>query len=367
MDRAVLLSTLAVGVSAGSTLKWIVSNAEYADGVVFCRGNFSGLFLDAGLSQPVVGSSIDCSPGQPAAARWGTGVSVQRTLGIGLARGSSQELYMAANGYWTAGTCWFQDSVSNHKMSLAKGPMYQSQIEWTIAEDGQGPVSYDLTSVEGVSGGISVSYIDSSGQNSTSSAVPRRPTKLQAVDAPGLGFKTILADKHTVAGTCNCDVFSPQNASCNTDACYAGCPGALVNTACGQHRCRAWYAGKYADANSYCGWLYANGAQTYCWAMDEWMCSDSSCGYGGLDEPNQACTSPMPAGAEPNSYSCGHTASGQGLPDGHGGLYWSKSGAGCHDKLVNGVPTNPQPPRNGGVFEMKFMNLPWLHGATVVV
>lgn len=209
-----------------------------------------------------------------------------------------------------------------------------------------------------------MSYVDSSGVTTSANAVPAKPSKLQAVEAPGFGFMTILADKHTIVGTCECDVFSPTNAACNTDACYAGCPGSLVNSVCGQHRCRMWYAEKYADITSYCGWLYTNGAQTYCWAMDEWQCKDTSCGYGAADEPNQECTSSMPSDAAANTYSCGHMSQGTSLPDGKGGSYWGNSGPGCHDKLVNGVPTNPQPARNGGRIEMKFINLPWLHGGS---
>jgi len=374
MQWALLASTFAAGASAScasafctSSLRMTVTNEEHADGVVFCRGDFSELYLDAGLSQSVVGSSIDCSPGQPAASKWGEGVNNQKTLAIGLTKGSSNDLYLAASGSWIAGTCWFQDSTSNAKQSLAKGPQYQSQIEWTILKDGEGPVSYDLTSVEGVSGGISMSYVDSSGSISNSTAVPPKPATLKVVEAPGFGFKTILADKHVVTGSCACNAFSPTDDACNTDACYAGCPAALVNVPCGQHRCREWYAKKYADADSYCGWLYASGAQTYCWAMDEWTCTDTSCGYGGPDEPNEACTSPMPSDAAANSYSCGHVAEGQSLPDGQGGSYWGTSGPGCQDKKVNGVPTNPQPRRNGGQVEMKFINLAWLHEDTPLV
>ena len=37
------------------------------------------------------------------------------------------------------------------------GPMYQSQVEFTITS----VVSWDLTSVEGVSGGLTMNYTDS--------------------------------------------------------------------------------------------------------------------------------------------------------------------------------------------------------------
>lgn len=39
------------------------------------------------------------------------------------------------------------------------GPMYQSQVEFTITT----VVSWDLTSVEGVSGGITMNYTDGEG------------------------------------------------------------------------------------------------------------------------------------------------------------------------------------------------------------
>ncbi|CAK0791688.1 unnamed protein product, partial [Prorocentrum cordatum] len=226
-------------------------------------------------------------------------------------------------------------------VSLAKGPQYMSQVEFTIDRSGEGAVWYDMSSVEGVSGGITMNYTDASGNAQTDVAIPGKfsGSELRVVPAPGIGFPTVLSDKN-VQGSCECESFSPSSNRCNTDACYASCPGPLVDNPCGQHRCREWYARQYEDSSSYCGWLYAEGAQTYCWAMDEWKCVDADCGYGGEGQPRKDCSSRYPEDAPANSYSCGH---GGSMP-GPNGTQWWTSGAGCEDKLVRGVPTNPAPP-----------------------
>ncbi|CAK0797897.1 unnamed protein product [Prorocentrum cordatum] len=340
-----------------------LTNNEWADGVIFCRGPIEGsmakVYLDRDMRQPVVGSEYDVSdPASKAAQQWGEGVPGGCTLALGLSRGSSTTLYIAGTGTWPSGACWFQDVESNGRASLAKGPQYMSQVEFTIDKSGEGAVWYDMSSVEGVSGGITMNYTDSSGNAQTDVAVPGRfsGSGLEVVPAPGIGFPTVLSDKNAL-GPCECQTFSPSSKSCNTDACFAGCPGPLVDNPCGQHRCRAWYAKRYEDPDSYCGWLYAEGAQTYCWAMDEWKCVDADCGYGGKDQPSKDCSSSYPKDAAANTYSCGH---GGAMP-GPNGTQWWTSGAGCEDKLVGGVPTNPAPPRHGGRIAISFENLPWLH------
>lgn len=338
-----------------------IINKEFSDGVVFCRGPVPGsmreVYLDEGLTMPAPGSHLDCSvQGSEVARQWGEGVPQGTTLAIGLLKGESKSLYLPGHATWPSASCWFQDALSNKRMSLAKGPRYQSQVEWTIQPSGMGNVWFDLSSVEGVSGGIRMSYTDADGNQESAQAIPGKPSSLPIVQAPEVGFPVILAEKH-VHGTCDCTTFFPASSSCNTAACYAACPGPLVENPCGQHRCRSWYAKKYEDKRSYCGWLYAEGAQTYCWAMDEWVCVDGDCGYGGYDQPKADCSSPLPLGAPANTYSCGHFMN---QPDGSGGKYWTK-GVGCQDKRVRGVPTNPAPRRKGGFIQVEFSNLPWLH------
>lgn len=347
----------------GTTLIDIVNN-EWSDGVVFCRGPMEGslnmVYLDASLMRTVVGSEYDCSiPGADVSLQWGEGVPGGTTLALGLKRGETFTLYLHPNGTWMAGACWFQDEASNRAVSLAKGPRYMSLVEFSIQESGKGQIYYDMSSVEGVSGGMSMNYTDDFGKVQTDSAVPGMFTggTLAIVAAPEIGFPTVLSDKNT-RGTCQCIYWDPNSPECNSDACFAGCPGSLVDNPCGQHRCRAFYAKLYQDPTSYCGWLYTQQAQTYCWAMDEWMCVDETCGYGGFGQPTVNCTSPMPPDAAANSYSCGH---GSNLPGGRQGqLYWT-TGGGCVDKFVKGVPTNPAPARSGGRISISFEVLPWLH------
>jgi len=345
-----------------------LTNKDWSDGVVFCRGPVEGslarVFLDAALTQPAVKSEIDCAVETSRAAReWGAGVPHGATFAMGLAKGETQRLYLAPDGRWPSGACWFQDAASAKAASTAKGPQFMSQAEFTIDVSGGGQVWYDISSVEGVSGGISMTYIDDWNRTSRAAAAPGKfqGGALRVVDAPRLGFKTVLSDKHT-AGVCDCATwnrFDPEGTGCNSDACRAGCPGSLVEDACGQHRCRVFYAHRYESANSYCGWLAAEGAQTYCWAMDEWVCTDPSCGYGGSGQPKADC-SDLPLGAVANTYSCGH---GVAQPSGVPGQSFWVDGPGCTDKLVNGVPTNPAPARRGGRFSIVFEELRWLRAA----
>jgi len=324
---------------------------------VFCRGPqdaLSTVYLDAALTQSVHNSAVDCSEGT-GNDEYGSGVPDLTTLCMGLKKGESIDLFFGEGGNWPSGTCWFQDIASNQQHSLSMGPQYQSQVEFTITT----VVSWDLTSVEGVSGGVTMNYTDGNGKKTDVVALPGKFTGslLKIQPAPGIGFPTVLADKH-VYGECNCPVFSPENPSCNTDACYTGCPGSLADNPCGQHRCRQWYAKSYETSESYCGWLYANNAETYCWAMDEWKCIDATCGYGAADQPSEDCSTVLgnPNFAA-NTYSCGHIKNQPAYPS---GVWWTHA-VGCTDKLVQGVPTNPILPRAGGVIDISFDNLPWLH------
>jgi len=344
----------------GTTVLTVVNN-DFDDGVAFCRGPLGvhNVFQDAAMTEPIAGSALDCSfSSSPAAQEWGEGVPQGVTLAIGLKRGESQNLYIAADGKWASGTCWFQDATSNQKATLAKGPSYQSQFEFTITESG-GVVSFDVTSVEGVSGGLTMTYTSDLGAVIKAEAVPDKfdGDTLQIVQAPRFGFPTVLSNKWT-EGACSCSKFSPDSADCNTDACYAGCPGSLANNPCGQHRCREYYAKQYEASTTYCGWLYKEKAKTYCWAMDEWLCTDATCGYGGADQPAQDCSSAYPAKFSVNTYSCGH---GTNLPSGTPGVKWWPDVSGCVGKVIEGVPTNPQVRRSGGTVEMVFKDLPWLH------
>jgi len=318
-----------------ASLTMRIVNKEWSDGVVFCRGPqdaLSTVYLDAALTQSVHNSAVDCSEGT-GNDEYGSGVPDLTTLCMGLKKGESIDLFFGEGGNWPSGTCWFQDIASNQQHSLSMGPQYQSQVEFTITT----VVSWDLTSVEGVSGGVTMNYTDGNGKKTDVVALPGKFTGslLKIQPAPGIGFPTVLADKH-VYGECNCPVFSPENPSCNTDACYTGCPGSLADNPCGQHRCRQWYAKSYETSESYCGWLYANNAETYCWAMDEWKCIDATCGYGAADQPSEDCSTVLgnPNFAA-NTYSCGHIKNQPAYPS---GVWWTHA-VGCTDKLVQGVPT----------------------------
>lgn len=348
------------------------ANSEWNDGVVFCRGapteTLAGIFLDRAMTQGVARSDLDISnrgAPTPTAQRYGQGVPQGTTLAIALRRGESRTLYISPTGTWTSGACWFQDVTSNAQFSLAGGPQFMSQVEFTIEPSGVGAVWFDMSSVEGVSGGMSISYTDDYGATAKAVAAPSafQGTDLQVVDR--LGFKTVLSDKNQLGvANCRCSNFTATSVECNQPACFASCPGELVENPCGQHRCRTFYAKQYQSPTSYCGWLYSQKAQTYCWAMDEWMCEDESCGYGGLNQPAEDCSTPLPPDAAANSYSCGNAQPGMGLRSMDPLVTFWLLKPGCSDKLVNGVPTNPAPKRFGGRIQINFIDLPWLRGGS---
>lgn len=55
-------------------------------------------------------------------------------------------------------------------LRLSAGPQYQSQVEFTITN----VVSWDLTSVEGVSGGITMNYTDADDDETDVVAIPAK-------------------------------------------------------------------------------------------------------------------------------------------------------------------------------------------------
>lgn len=340
-----------------------VLNNMATDGVVFCIAHpYSQVFLDKGLTVNVVGSKVDCSIPGDASTTWG--LCNPTTLAFGLPRGQSASIWVAPGGTINSGVCWYQDVDSNKRKSLSKGMLYQSQAEFTVLTK---LVSYDITSVEGLSGGLVMTYTDDAMHVSSAECLPNAPVgnQLQIVSAEDVGFPTILSDKNqpSVPGgpppseECVCTVYHPDDPACNTPACYAACPSVLGDNPCGQHRCRKFYAEQYANPFSFCGWLQAEFAQAYCWAFDEYRCVDILCGYGGPSEPADSCADVETfdqAKKLPNIYSCG-----MDTIQGPAGMWWP-DGPKCFPKSVKNVPTNPIPERYGGVLEIEFRDLPWL-------
>ena len=191
------------------------------------------------------------------------------------------------------------------------------------------------------------------------------------------GFNVVLADKHQKGNEqCNCHHYngrpSYRDPQCDTNACYAGCPGSLADDPWGQHQCRKYYAKKYQNHGSYCKWLEDQGCQGYCWAMDEWVCLTPNCGYNGPGQPaeNDATINYMRSTGKPPNFWQGTMPQ----PAMGGGEWWSgcndqNGNANCGNKakkiMIHGHIQEIQPnkPRHGGEFLLKFVKLGWLNHA----
>lgn len=363
---------------------------EDDQGVIFCRvdekkGSWDGVTVGAtGVS--VVKSHLDCDGKDT-----GYGKGRAKTLCIPVNKSTPVVLQYQPSATSIGGACWYQSLQANKNNSLiSQGPQFQGAAEFTIKPDRQGVVSFDITYVEGVSGGLSMSYEDDgqvTGQirKTTVQAAPERPdaSKYPSLkrEPTNFGFMTLKSDKNRGKADCaKCNYTWPYGkdgkgqAGCPDDGCLAGCPPSIANDPCGQHACRVYYAYLYAHGASYCSWLKDQKAQAYCWAMDEWVCNTTSCGYGGPNQPKNCQALPEfksnvwgkeGKAAWSNSYSCGHTAKYQypTTPTNGSGEHWWENATtqGCEDKTVDGQPTNPQPLRSGGTFTITFIKLDWLH------
>lgn len=260
-----------------------------------------------------------------------------RTFKFHIPSGSTQYLYLKDGDKIDASAIWYSpDGVKSNP----GGPTHQALAEVTITN----VVSYDLSFVDAISCGVRMTYTPESGNPVEVMCKPDKPKKL-TIDK-SLGYPTILADKYT--GT-------PESQK------YAGCASDLADNICGQHKCRTFMAKLYEDPDSYCGWLEKNDCQGYCWAMDEWKCTDTNCGYGdhpGWPKDCDAFSNPRSYRKDANVYSCGKGT----LKGKDGTTYWADNNYGCVDKKVKGQPTNPNIPRNGGTFEIEFIELPWMSG-----
>lgn len=348
------------------------------DGVVYCatgdRAYAGFLYVDESLTVPAVGSALDCSFNDTG---WGVGTSApgfdgvtrKLTLCMGLTNGQSTKIYLPKIGGIRSATCWFQSSsaiAAARGRTVSNWPSQQTQVEFTIPAPtlqyaGNNRVSYDVSAVEAVSDGVEITYSDSSSADDRIYFAPPRPTALR-ITRTSNGFCTVLSDKwNRTTGQwryCNCSTFSETSSACLSEDCLTGCPAPLAFTHCGQHYCRAYYYKQYADASSYCGWLNSTGSSVYCWALDEWVCKDSLCGHGGVNQPSNCSVLPPMTfdGAQALRWSCGHTTQTY-----NGQTWWTRSAAGdftgCTDKPRN---PNPQPIRIGGDLRITFLELPWL-------
>jgi len=362
----------------GSTTKMTIKNNMGESATVFCRAQtWDNVYLDDKLQSSVVGSDIDCKVKYPGGCVENTGI----TLVFQIETNESTTIYMAGDAKVISGTCWLQTTEAFKKQSMGKGPAYISQVEFTALTKSNGvPIlSTDLTAVEGISYGVEMTYEDEKKvEQFNNKCVPNAPLKgweAKIFNAPYYGgFNVVLADKH-MHENCGCHDYkgkpSFKDPECDTESCYAGCPGALANDPWGQHMCRVWYAEKYSKKGSYCSWLQDEGCQGYCWAMDEWVCTGTNCGYGAKNQPaNDDDTIEYIRNSQkpPNNWQGTMPMKAKdgsewwpGCNDRDGGEYCGniakKITIGGHEQEIQ-----PNKPRYGGEFLLSFKRLEWLNG-----
>jgi hypothetical protein len=344
-------------------LKIIIHNKLNIESYIFLRGIITNLYIDKQLQKNIVNNKkYDCTGKIPNIElsdnqKIESCVSYPKTFYFQLKPSQNIILYLGNADTIISGAIWAVPITATNINS--GGPFKQSQAEFTIDNN---VVSYDLTFVEAVSHGLKMVYTSADNTKTDINCNPTQPTNYNKnlyIDK-SLGFPTILSDKWTASNTKS---FSSEY----TDQELAQCPAILSDNVRGQHECRKFYANSYNDKNSYCSWLKDNNCQGYCWAMDEWECSDLSCGWGGENQPtneDDIYNTGLQKGYDidfinknANIYSCGKWDP----PNYDERLlgFW-KNAPGCKEKMVKGQPTNPQPKRNGGKFEIFLTKLDWL-------
>jgi hypothetical protein len=302
------------------------------------------------------------------------GSFIPKTLYFYLKSNEIMNLYLKGNDLLISGIIWYSP-LNSDKIFLG-GPEYISSAEFTIDKE---KVWYDITAVEAMSAGIRMNYTPDNINNLDNEVIckPNKPRNdflnpekndYTLYVNNSLGFNTILSDKWTAQKKINIS-------NKYTDKTLAGCPAIVSDTIQGQHDCRRFYANSYEEDGSdgknlsYCSWLKENNCQGYCWAMDEWQCNDKSCGWGGDNQPSTADEiykkgkddkgwSEDEMNKQSNIYSCGYWNTNDGYDDRL--LGWWKNKPGCYNKKVNDKSTLINPPRNGGKFEIEFIELDWL-------
>jgi len=302
------------------------------------------------------------------------GSFIPKTIYFYLKSNETIDLYLKEGDKIISGIIWYTPLNSN-KIFLG-GPEYQSSAEFTIDNN---KVWYDITAVEGISAGIMMNYRSNNNDGNNNEVIcnPDKPiydflnpekNNYTLYVNNTLGFNTILSDKWTAPKIKN---ISKEY----SDKTLASCPGIVADTIQGQHDCRRFYANSYEKDGtdnknlSYCNWLKQNNCQGYCWAMDEWQCNDKNCGWGGDNQPLNSAEiyekgnkdkgwSKEEMDKNSNIYSCGYWNEKDGYDIRL--LDWWKNKPGCYNKTVNNKPTLLTPNRNGGKFEIEFIELDWL-------
>jgi len=338
-------------------MKIILKNSTGVSGIMFLRGigmnvlNYNGQNI---AEDP----NYDCTTysGEQSTSKYGCvpygDTGSKRTFYFNVEDGQQIELTLPEDQECGSGNVWFvpdTDTRADNVKGGGPGSGLNAQEQFEMNIPIRGDIYFDLTLVEGIQAGVRASYTRDDDEQISITCIPNEKPSLNIYERDGV--PRILSDKN-----------DPSYDEKYRD--LAGCPGSY-DTACKQHECRSQMAASYQNPDSYCSWLLKSKCQGYCWAYDEWMCKDQSCGYGQADQPpspdspdfqdvcNQMLSIP---GYASNVYSCGK---GTNLSAPNQGKWWT-NGPGCEDKTVNGQPTNPVLGRENGTLFIEFVNLPWL-------
>jgi hypothetical protein len=174
----------------------------------------------------------------------------------------------------TGGAAWMgfdEGDVPSWRKGQSADDNLCSLIEWTI---GESHIYYDISAVEGLCGGYSMSWFPDNKKS------PKSEFTDVTCRVPGSGnlasdkekfyLEDINADEICVPGTKN-------------PACLAACP---FKKGADKMACHNWIKKTSYDSGGYCGKLYDNKCQAYCWAYDEMMCpSGDTCTYDRNGNP----------------------------------------------------------------------------------
>lgn len=381
------------------TLK--IVNRLVDDSIFFLRTDLGNtLYADQGLSQPLLNSSNhDCTGGSANNKQYDC-VSGQTTYYFEIESGKSLNVYANDGGTFTASVIWAapKSAANNPANLIPRGPQRESIGEFTLDDSF---MNFDVSYVDGVSSSVIMKFesADQSGNKIADVTVGKEftiPTSLPLQTFAG--YPKIFADKFTAPET----EWSGASGTGLTERELAECAGGedtKVNSKDkpqNQNLCRRWFYNKIQNGtpdNSFCNWIRdttangGNGIAAYCWAYDEWKCTDANCGYQPFSLSSGTAENVLPYYSLPdlqgfvaglssdgkppvNVYSCGFLQDGeQGRPakDGYGiNEKWWYDGTpqpGCEENLTNGIKPDQRVPKgNGGQLTIQFVNIHFISG-----
>jgi len=170
--------------------------------------------------------------------------------------------------------------INKDFLDIAKGSQAgQEMIEITMNYNNIFKISFDISFVDGITYGLTYNYTNQNGSSIISASCmptkkPDYPTKQminRIKNYPNASATSYLSDKH----------FKDQSGILDE---LTGCPAKLATTYYGMHKCRSYYAyqrnkSAHPTYDTYCSWLKDSTCSGYCWAMEEFTCTNLNCGW----------------------------------------------------------------------------------------